>query len=435
MKSNIDLSKLAGPQKSKSPKPENSAASKAQKDKFLIYFSGTGTVKKSPEQAFEMDKMRAAGVKVMVINGVGTMPDAKASREMRSGPEPQNPGIVTNIVNGVAGAFNGTRDASKSTRDKLLGYDQTTQLVQQNEAIKAISSLDKPTDVVVAGHSRGAAVGVKGFIAELYALSEVAKKEGGDLSNGPFMENIESLHFIPIDPVPGPEVNDKLGAQDLQVEDRVTHMFNAISERAENPDLISTTVINARHDARTPFSLDPEWGKFIENNEGNKCEVHAMGFQHSTMVKTSDPDPTIYPDPDITPKTVAAAIIGNKLGLVDSAEVTQKAEALRERELGIIKNISEDKIGPAEKVVLKQSSRAGYNLVNGLMPYESLQQKTKGVDTTTEPVKINGRTVNQGADFAQPINGDRKLDASKQARLENSASKAKTKEKSKGVKI
>jgi len=256
-----------------------------------------------------------------------------------------------------------------------LGYREATHLTNSEAFFKALSN--DPKKMVLAGHSRGAAVGITGIITEMYAEARLIEKKGEQVDSN-FLKNIDKIAIVALDPVMGLDTNDHMGLNRKLDSNApsISEMLNTISEVAKKPDLFDVTVFLARHDGRELFKIDERWKEFHTLNAGKKCDVYHASFQHSDMVldnklaneglpkKQHSPTNDIY-DHIHKPTELVSAILAQKLLPENSSlalkqkhdqDVTKMANEIQEielKEIDKVQNNQQSKYNNSKPFTLK----------------------------------------------------------------------------------
>lgn len=358
------------------------------KPKKFIWYAGTRDTAAKASKRLELKRVENVAHS-SIIDGVGTKENAGDTRKAEKTHEKQ----VNGNINLIGALVKNVKNRLRAEKDTYNGYSEYTHIAQLEAVFEGIGQDNKPIYLVLGGHSRGAAVGVTGFLIQLYALSQ--------LDNGAeFLENINSIKLIVCDPVAGTKENDLMGMlEGISSDNPIKVMMDAISEKAGKPDLFHTTMVTSRFDARHAFEIDNYWKKFAESKPKN-MEVFSAGFQHSELVGKNGNNIEMYSNPKITPKSLLQAIIDESLGLISKNDLDKKASALEKIELKLIEELrGEEKYNSdAISSLREKTSRKGYHGIRKLLPMtsleETLRESSKKETGNKESVKNNGRNVN-----------------------------------------
>lgn len=283
----------------------------------LVYIAGTGVSAASAEDNLRLKDFEneQENTQVALANGIGTSESVRDSRA-----DSQKKKASDRII----AWFLKRKGYIKKTHDTNL---------QKVADATAHFDLESHNHLVLAGHSRGAAVGITGVITAWY--QKVLKMEEGAV----FLPEIDKISIIAMDPVLGPNTNNQLGIGKVSDANTpsIAFMLNKIAEAAGKPDLFDVTIIQARYDARTAFNTDQRWAEFIRDNKDIKCKIYSTGFQHSAMIKENLLD-QIYEE-NKKPRNLIRAIIGRKLECYDGNHVHEIAKNIIQKELHAINTV------------------------------------------------------------------------------------------------
>ncbi len=356
--------------------------------KKLIWYGGTDTKKNKTEEVLDFKKLKNLGVEVLAIDGIGTLENRLSEKKLNTGKQSQSFSDHLGLV-----------------MDRVNGYSEETQITQLNKVFDTFNNLTNPTELVVGGHSRGAAAGVTGFITELYALALVQKSEDFEFAKNKkpkafdlakSLENVQKISLIITDPVQGPSDNNLLGLQEnLQSKNPVKEMLDTISEIVGKKDLFNVSVFLPRFDPRKTFQLDKRWENYMTKNKGQYQEYNA-GFDHSNMV-SSKKNPTLYPlDIDgVSPNGLLKKVIQERLGFVTKKELNNTAKDLHNTEVDLIQILKKDnknrtkteEVKATDLKTLIARNKTGAN-------HNSMQSALRDNSKSDTPIKINGRLLN-----------------------------------------
>lgn len=295
--------------------------------KVLVWFSGTGTSATDMIPFLDNKALLESLDAAFIFEGVGTdqMVDAKIQSEPFLGTFKKG-------FRYFVGKFN----------DQIKGYSEADNILSIDSFFSVINTIEhmegEQIELVIGGHSRGAAVGIISFLA---VLREQVLNDNDGFENS-YLRKIKCIHLVAADPVSGRQPNDE-----------VTNDFMGLGASIELETLISdierllygsktvfeVSVYAARFDARNEFAFDSRWKKFIDNQViqhghfHHRARLFIGGFRHSEMVQPDLKLEPLYKEKGVNPQQLLRQIIIN----VEHAERLQ--QSLRERELELMRDI------------------------------------------------------------------------------------------------
>ncbi|MFM2476855.1 hypothetical protein [Celerinatantimonas sp. MCCC 1A17872] len=338
--------------------------------KLLVWFCGTGTQTKDMEFLYtnsEFDKS-------YIIDGVGTKTMTHRENTLK---ESETWGLKSWV---------------NSTRNLVFGYTEETTIVGIDTLIDTlVSDLERlatskeQVDLVIGGHSRGAAVGLVTFLASLneqvtfdIKSANVSDKECPQSEESSWRV-VKSLRIIAADPVSGRQIdsedtNDMFGVSpDMKLDDLLLCLRHSLFSQVEQ---FQVYIYSARFEVRNAFRFDSRWFDFVdkikEDNQSKIVDAHLLigGFRHSAMVSQSDELTELYDDlePDLFMNDLniqKASPISLLYCLVlgaDEASIEHIYTQLRNRELLIIDNINDD--SAISKLLMEKTKTSSYKYFN-----------------------------------------------------------------------
>ncbi len=282
----------------------------------LIYYGGTCENSERTEKNLSLQAYAERGLcNLHIESGVGTVDNSRKMAETHKRPLLRKALIpITTLAHSIR------------------GYSVDTHIAQSTALSEAMNN--DPNELMLMGHSRGAAVGITGIINQWYIQALALKEQKGTASDRLFSEQLESIHLLLIDPVSGPDTNENFGKTDDFPP--IHEMLRVISEVAEKPNLFEVTCLFSRYDPRKLLELDPRWITFSEQSEYPSEVIHT-GFRHNSSVATHHLD--IYPE-HLTPDALTKAIIEQKLGLRSKEELYRLVSQIEETELTAIDRLT-----------------------------------------------------------------------------------------------
>ncbi|PXW48277.1 hypothetical protein DFO54_102368 [Erwinia sp. AG740] len=257
-------------------------------EKVLIWFCGTGTTEEEFFTNVEISGFSA----VVVIDGIGTAAMLTKTQALAK---------RASWVGSVADMF----QASGVRYDQLQGYDDRAGVVTLDSLFPLVEHLKtlKEYQLVVGGHSRGAAVGLTEFLAELYHLAVQNQAPG-------VWANAKTIRLVVVDPVQGQQSTDKdTNAFNAILKDKTLAQILAELETKwfGGREVFDTIVYSARYDARSSFAFDYRWYHFITEQMGKqagpakRAKLVMAGFRHSAPVYKSDEIAELYQGKGVAP--------------------------------------------------------------------------------------------------------------------------------------
>ncbi|WP_433831261.1 hypothetical protein [Flavobacterium anhuiense] len=351
--------------------------------KLFLWYSGTGTEAENMRDFFNIAETDT--IKVEYINGLGTKGNLSATKTLLD----KKP----SYLDGIFDLWNQTKTLAFGSEE----HDQLAQIEHFFNIINKIDSNDKEVELIIGGHSRGAAVGILGFIA---SLRETCKRDS--FENSP----IKKITFIAVDPVPGSSKvrnleflgskNDLLGFETIEGENKIKSALDFIAAKSKKPNLFKVIYFPARFDARNEFKADQYWLDFYESQRNSlsvanpknnepviETKFYIAGFRHSAMVDKNDEISELY-DAVNCPTNLLKEIVKHELEISNSD--------LNAIQKGIIKIETNALLNLASNVKnLKLTERTTKNSYNSI-PYEgeSLENIIKN-NSLTSTIRTNNR--------------------------------------------
>ncbi|SLM63264.1 MULTISPECIES: hypothetical protein [Dickeya] len=333
-------------------------------EKVLIWFCGTGTT----QQDF-LSNVEISGFNTIVaIDGIGTA--AMLTKTQVLAKRETWTGTFADMSNKLGVLY-----------DQVNGYDDRADVVTLNSLFPLVDHLQTLNEyqLVIGGHSRGAAVGLTEFLAELYQLAGLNQAPG-------VWAKAKTIRLVVVDPVQGQQDSDK-----------DTNAFNAIlknktlaqilaeleSKWFGGREVFETFVYSARYDARSSFAFDYRWYHFITEQMGKvagpakRAKLVMAGFRHSAPVSKEDEISALYQGKGVAPIAFLQQLV--------SFDPNWEASA---RQLSQLENDYLNALAAGSKSDLisqldKQTSLLSYG-ITGLIGGKSLQ-KTLASDNPKKP--------------------------------------------------
>lgn len=340
--------------------------------KLFLWYSGTDTEAVTMREFFNITQTE--NIKVDYIDGLGTIENLSATQKLK--------GNKTSFFD----LFYIKKTAAFGSQEK----DQIAQILHTFEIIDKINDDDTEVELIIGGHSRGAAVGILGLIASLY---ETCKTHS-------FKDSlVKKITFIAVDPVPGsPEVlglsalgskNDLLGFETIQGENKIKTALDFIASKSEKPNLFKVIYYPARFDARNEFKGDDYWLKFyqtqIENSKIEEQKIkksqsdepvietkfYVAGFRHSAMVDKNEEISELYDEVNC-PTNLLKEIVNQEIGL-SKVSVNAIQKSVKKTEHTAISSIAN--CAKLENLI-SRTNKGAYSTSIALSGY-SLQKKVE----------------------------------------------------------
>ena len=295
--------------------------------KVLVWFSGTGTSATDMIPFLDDEALLESLDAAFILEGVGT--DQMVDAKIQSEP------FLSTFKKGFryfVGKFN----------DQIKGYSEADNILSIDSFFSVIKTIEhmegEQIELVIGGHSRGAAVGIISFLA---ALREQVLNNNDGFENS-YLRKIKCIHLVAADPVSGRQPNDE-----------VTNDFMGLAASIGLEKLISdierivyggkavfqVSVYAARFDARNEFAFDSRWKQFIENQVMHNGHLHDRarlyigGFRHSEMVQPDLELNKLYTATDVNPQQLLRQII------INAQQADRLQQLLREHELELMRDI------------------------------------------------------------------------------------------------
>lgn len=373
--------------------------SNKKEDVFFAWFSGTDTTAELSKEAFMLAEK------------------AKTKKE----PKPSILDDVAEnhiyITDGV-GTTENTQKEQKNNRKKypirtrvalLRGHTKKTQEAQVQSLADKLEKLKSPVDLVLGGHSRGAAAGVIGFLAYLAKL-----KSDNPVKFNAIFENIKHIRVIGADPVQGPFPNYLYGIEKkLGKEDLIHNILEEITpESRDINEFFDISIILPRLDPVKQLIIDKNWQEFITNHP-KSCQKYYLGISHGAFMQKNKAVERWYVRSNgskVTPNEVFRSFIKKKLLPSRNADVSfeKKYARLQEKETQLLN--AKDLAKQSDKhrknfEDLGKSIRHSYlpflrSRLTYQDPWPAIRQE-KHIDPKTGYTTIRGRELNNFA-LAKP---------------------------------
>ncbi|MDB9519431.1 hypothetical protein PN466_21030 [Roseofilum reptotaenium CS-1145] len=315
-------------------------------ERILVWFCGTGT--KESEQKKEFGDTIDGYSTSFFISGVGT-------------DEMKNDVLELNDESGFFESINPWRKTRLSTTAMIKGYQEEEHLIGSLTIFKVLEIMkdqDK-VELTIGGHSRGAAVGIIGFLTTLLAAAESDNYTQ-------LWACVSNIHIIAVDPVQGrqeekDDTNDMMGLPANWSVDRVIQQIQ--DKLFGGKSVFTVTVYTARFDVREQFRLDSRWEQWIETNKDSilqnkgSAELYIAGFRHSSMVCAADEITEIYRE--CTPRGLMKQILKTD---VTRIEREGYYKTLRDTENSMLKTLKENPNDPKLKKLVERTELSSYKL-------------------------------------------------------------------------
>ncbi len=344
-------------------------------NKKLVWYGGTKTQKHKIEKGLDFEKLKNHGIDVLAIDGIATLENTLSEKflsEKKTSKKRSN--TLKNII------------------DEMKGYNEQTHLVQLNKVFDTFNNLTQPTELIMGGHSRGAAAGLTGFITELYALALISKPKTSDFAKS--LENVQQINLIVVDPVQGPLQGNLLGLQkNLKHENPIKEMLDTISAVANKPNLFNVSIFFPKFADKKIFKLDKNWEHYIKKSKGEYKEYNS-GFYHSHMVNPEDKTKLFPLDKNnISPNGLLKQVIKERFGLITPEELNKTVIDLHKTEVDLMQILKKENTNrtQTEKAKVDEFETLVSNNKKGALNKIESALRNNSNDTA---IKINGRTLN-----------------------------------------
>ncbi len=334
-------------------------------EKVLLFFSGTATEKdQTLKGPLKLEDLERDGVKVVVIDGVGTranreaiagepimtkeertqqnQSDAKLDKKKREERHALRRDSSTSLSDSLKGSVKNViekgnnakakivRESSRKRLDKkhdstrvsdldvyadmLNGYKEENQLAQQTQFIEAIKNIADDAEITLVAHSRGN-FGILATLAHILSTLKV-----GEQVDAGILKKISKINVIFVDPVQGPRVNDNLGLNHIATtvdfdNDQIFRVMQAIEDKLGRApgSLFNVTLFNARHDSRKTFPLDNNDFGIYKDKHQDEYDLITSGVSHSAPIYGDEKEIGAYPK-GFHPYNVLSDLIKLKTG-------------------------------------------------------------------------------------------------------------------------
>ncbi|OOF21053.1 hypothetical protein BZJ17_10115, partial [Salinivibrio sp. IB574] len=267
----------------------------------------------------------------------------------------------------------------------LVSIDKIFALFDYLESL----SPNEEVELVIGGHSRGAAIGLVSFLA---SLCQASKTEINDKVNI-YWEKINKIRLLPADPVAGKALNyewlnekikefftnflglknDNFGVETMDSDEPITSLILEIEKNLfKGRKVFEIFIFSARFDARDQFPADENWKRFIDkiiSNDGPLADRTLMisaGFRHSSMINKNDEISYLYENSGVSPISLLMGIVNLKC----NEWITEKSAIIRDVELEWMKRLKE---GDPRTLVLKEKTCFNsYGIESTIMSGDSL---------------------------------------------------------------
>ncbi|WP_109830082.1 hypothetical protein [Reichenbachiella versicolor] len=285
---------------------------------LLIWFNGTGTPME--DMAPLLTHLHLSPSQMQSISGLGTEDNLISSKALSSNSNLHSTGswfdpTSYTLFNTILG-----------TKDTTAGYAERNQFASINAVFNTIDKISTSSssniELIIGGHSRGAAAGIIGFLSSL--LEAISKDKS--FRESPLYKKVKKIHVISVDPVAGQRGNDLTGGEDI----RIDQLYKSIQSKFENTSLISTTLYQARFDCRDEFKADDKWLNYLKANynfvtatsTNPSFRYYIAGFRHSIMIYPNDGElsKSLYANTQVTPLNLLINIINDIVGNTNTAQ-------------------------------------------------------------------------------------------------------------------
>ena len=331
--------------------------------RLFLWYSGTGTTAEHMRNFFNFTANDT--LKIAYVDGLGTENNRTESQTLSENK-------TGSWTEWLMGFFKKT----ELLHDQAYGYKEKHQLAQLEHYFKLLDEIDpekdKEVELVIGGHSRGAAAGVLGFITALYAC----RKEGNTLEGSP----IKKIRILGVDPVPGTKGNDLLGLEEETVEFKknpLLNMLNYIASSSKKAELFKVIYYTARFDARNEFRADDYWLNFYKSQRANRqveTEFYVGGFRHSAMVFEDDEISSLYTG-NSRPTALMKELVKRELGLVYT-DISALYNGITDTELAALSNIASDN---GNTTLISRTNKGSYGPASIVYSGNSLQEEIKRI--------------------------------------------------------
>ncbi len=338
----------------------------------LVYIAGTGvTAEKTQENLKLASLAKKYECNVRLVDGVATFENMNAVREY-------SPSIFGKIGRMANRLFNipteeqnqepSWWDTITKTLTFIRGYSLNTHIIQSRALEDALhfgnSNTTENTDktnsegeaiapdtteksevekLVLVGHSRGAAVGVTGTIAQWYAQAISSLNVPVEKRDKIFPDSLKEINLIVMEPVSGPDFNEKLGVDSENIS--IAEMLSTI--QAITNVTFKVDVITSRFEVReSSYPLAQSWSDFTQTPpEGIEVKTHYAGFSHGDLISEElSREQGIYKG-SIKPTDLTRAVIQHRIGQITDEELEDIEQRLEDIELEKIENLKQYETG------------------------------------------------------------------------------------------
>lgn len=342
--------------------------------KLFLWYSGTGTAAEHMRNFFNITASDT--IKIAYVDGLGTENNRTESQTLSNNQ-------TGSWTEWLMGFFKKT----ELLHDQAYGYKEKHQLAQLEHYFKLLEEIDpkkdKDVELIIGGHSRGAAAGVLGFITALYASC----KEGNTLEGSP----INKIRILAVDPVPGEKGNDLLGLEKETTEFKknpILNMLNYIASSSKKENLFKVVYYAARFDARDQFKADDYWLNYYKSQLLNKqidTEFYIGGFRHSAMVFDDDEISALYTG-NARPTALMKELVKRELGLA-YANITTLYNGLTATETTALSNLANN---AGNATLISRTTNSSYGAASVVYTGSSLQEIVKKITTNgTKKSELN----------------------------------------------
>ena len=354
---------------------------KRKMKRIFVWFCGTGTKPDSQREEFK------AALEdydyTFFIPGVGTDEMRKEAQKM------------TTSGKSFWGKVFSFCHWSGVKYDTVTGYKEREHLVDAENFFKVLEKIEQSeqeTELTIGGHSRGAAVGLTGFLAMFLA----AARQDKNVKDSSPWALVSKINIIAVDPVQGSQTgsedtNDMMGLLPEQTVDSIIKEIEQLLFQGK--PVFHITVYTARFDARKEFCLDSRWQEWIDANKGSlmenqdRAELYVAGFRHSSMVCAEDEITEIYEEN--SPRGLMKEII--KASGSNRSDHEMYYKTLKNQEIALLKELKD---GPGSQNLADRTTLSSYGSQKIALHGKSLKDVVEQAGDIPDPdYKYEGRYV------------------------------------------
>ncbi len=287
----------------------------------------------------------------------------------------------------------------------LIGYSEETHLVQVSEFLQGLEDYFKeqskrvaqgkemePFDLIVGGYSRGAAVGVVGFLVSMVSQLQ-ADEQSKEKVNLFTRKLISSMKFIINDPAPGVDFSDNpdvyrdqsqdfMGLSELldsdeQIPglDKSNPLKYLIGELAKHTGIpISIDFVPSRFETLKGLEASAMWNALAKDlPKGVSLNTYQAGLNHFAHIRDNEnvykKYAELFGEEQLSPKKLLGMTIEVSLGLRDRKELDIFYKKLRRVETVILAGLLKESARQSEVEAVSTKSVFNIPLISDLIDF------------------------------------------------------------------